>query len=267
MFHLNKTSQIVTVSPDIIISDYENQLVEEGLTGGYRPLSGYQSPLSECLALRTPNIYFLKYGGIEELCVGGEFTTRQGMSFQMKTVPRSATGCDLRRVVIGSESIVGQFKEVTLKVFPQPEISAWGLALSDSPSNAVELFRKMFGLMIRPLFIKIMGEEEGAGLVRSLNLKEEEEKTMMVFKLAGLKGMVEAEKDCISQIQEKDKVKFCWLSREAEIEVLEETVITPESYQAFASKFAMLVGMDLRNKQTKCEDNFREFLCSKDSAK
>lgn len=260
MFHLNKTSQIVTVSPDIRIYDYEKQLTEEGLTGGYRPLSGYQTPLSECLALRVPNIYFLKYGGIEELCVGGEFTTRKGVSFQIKTVPRSATGCDLRRVVIGSESIIGQFKEITLKVFPQPESSVWGLAFFDSPPSAVELFRKMFGVMIRPLFIKIM-EEEGAGLVRSLNLEEEGE-TMMVFKLAGLKGMVEAEKDCISRIGEKEKVKFCWLSREAEVEVLEETIVTPESYQAFASRFSALVGMDFRNKQTKCEDNFRKFLCS-----
>ena len=133
MMHLHKISQIVTLDPEIRIIDYERQLNGEGFTSGYRPVTGLQTSLASCLAERTGNLFFLKYGGIEELCVGGTVTTPQGVAFHIKDYPCAATGPDLRRAVIGSRQLLGRFREVSLKVFPLPETLAWGLALFDTP--------------------------------------------------------------------------------------------------------------------------------------
>ena len=65
MFQLNKISQLVTIDPDITFDDYEARLNNEGLTSGYLPLTGSGTTLSAVLASRIPNLYFVKYGGIE----------------------------------------------------------------------------------------------------------------------------------------------------------------------------------------------------------
>ncbi|MBI2341065.1 MAG: FAD-binding protein [Deltaproteobacteria bacterium] len=241
MLHLHKISQIAAVDPAMRVIDYERQLNSEGFTGGYRPVSGYQSSLSACLAERTANLFSLKYGGIEDICAGGTVTTPLGTAFTIKDYPRAATGPDLRRVLIGAGGLLGHFSSVSLKVFPLPEAQSWGLALFDRTEEAFEALRRMIGHFVRPLFVRILEEEEGGGLLRSLNLAEAS-KVVLAFKLAGLKGMVEAEREGVVKLHEGESVLFHWPGRPAEVEVLDQTLITKEAYLDFCERSAPLTG-------------------------
>ncbi|MBI4412320.1 MAG: hypothetical protein HY541_07550 [Deltaproteobacteria bacterium] len=259
MFHLHKISLIAVVDPEMRVIDYEQKLNAEGLTSGYRPVTGMQTPLSACLAERTANLFFLKYGGIEELCVGGAVVTPQGVAFPIKDYPRAATGCDLRRVVIGSRGLLGQFREGSLKVFPLPEALVWGLALFEGPEAALEGVRRMVGSFIRPLFVRIMEEKEGSGLLRSLNLSEEA-KVVLAFKLGGLKGMVEAEREAVMKLNEADNVLFHWPVRPAEVEVLDQTLIVREPCLDFWTKYAPLAGRNPASPATDGEEALKKYL-------
>lgn len=242
MFHIRKNSQIVEVGPDITLSDYEKLLNREGFTGGYRPLTGFQIRLGDCLEKRIPNLFFLRYGSIEDLCVGGTGTLASGESFVIKAAPRAACGPDFRKMIIGSEGLFGKFKDVLMRIFPLPAYELWGLALYEHPAEAQDGLRNILGLMIRPLFAKILSEEEGNGLLQSLNLAQSD-KTVLVFKLGGLKRMVEAEKETIWNIHDGKKVFFYWPSRPAERDILDETLVTPDGYRALAARCPELLGL------------------------
>lgn len=260
MIRLKKISQIATVDPGIILADYESELNYDGLTGGYRPFQGFEVPLSSCLSSRLSNLYFLKYGSIEELCIGGLVMNPGGKTFRIKTAPRSATGPDLRRLVVGSNNIFGYFTEVTLKVFPMPEHVQWGLALFDSVGRAAVGLRRMLGLFIRPMFARIMDDEEGLLLLRSLNLPEAD-KVILAFKLSGLKGMVEAESRTIVDIHENDDAGFYWPSKPSEVEMLDETLITPEGLLSLVEKTGAMAGRNPKTGETKAEIRLREYIC------
>lgn len=259
MLRLKKNSQLATVDPEIKVAEYERRLNEEGLTGGYHPLQGDQVSIDECLKKRLPNLFSLKYGGIDDLCAGGVIELPDNKHFTIKTAPRAATGSDLKKVIIGSDDCLGRFEEVTLRVFPLPESQMWGLALFEMPGESALFLRRMFGFFIRPLFVRLLDEEEAGGLLRSLNLKEAD-KVIVAFKLTGLKGMVEAEKETLLKLYEGEKVFFYWPTKSAEVEILDETLITPEGWVSFMEKASPFAGKDPKVAATEGERKFREFI-------
>ncbi len=226
---LNKTAQLLTFDPQVSIEETEKFLRSEGLTGGYYPLSGYHTLWTDCLAERRPNLYFLKYGGLEELCAGGLVKLPSGKLFSTKIYPRSATGPDLRRVVLGSRHVLGDFEEVTVRCFPLPEKEMWGLVLFETWEEAHDVVRKMMGFFIRPLCIRLLKEEAACVLLENLGYSGEDQ-VLLAFKLSGLARMVAAEKGVISHWVE-DKQSF-WPTDKRREEKLDQEFLTAASHQA-----------------------------------
>ncbi len=258
MFQLNKTSQLVTIDPAMSVDAYEDRLGNEGLTGGYFPITGSETTLTTALASRIPNLYFSKYGGIEELCVGGKVATPSGLVFPLKIYPRAAIGSDLRRVILGSQNILGRFEEVTLRIFPIPEYQLWGLALCENESEAVSAMRDLVGLMVHPLFMRVIDEEEGGALLQSLGLPAAQ-KFILAFKLTGLRDYVDATLDTISKINAGKKVFFYWPSKESEISFLDEQLLSAASYQFMNERYASLLGLGTARLPDQAERNFEKF--------
>ena len=259
MFRLQKNSMLVTLKPSITVAEYEEKLNADGLTGGYHPVTGYQVTLADCLRERTPNLLFLRYGGIEDLCVGGEVTTPKGHSFSIKTAPRSATGPDLRRSVVGSRGRLGAFREVVLRVFPLPQSQLWGIASVDSFARGLEFVRRIVSLFIRPLFLKILRDEEAEGVARSLNVSFEAP-VMVAFKLAGIKGMVEAEEQTLTEKADESAATLYWAKQPAESDVLDRTLITAETYHTLMETTSPLLGRSPKKGPTPGEAAFQKFL-------
>ncbi|EKD41391.1 MAG: FAD/FMN-containing dehydrogenase [uncultured bacterium] len=241
---INKISQVATFDPDLTIGEVDRLLSLEGFLSGYCPLEGIQLNLQTCALQRKPNLYFLKYGGMEDLCTGGVFKTKAGKRIVLKHVPRSAAGADLKRVFIGSAEHLGQFEELTLKIFSIPEFEAWGVVFFEHERESLKFIRAIYSQGLRPLFLKIANDAECSGVCRSLNLMRNYE-CGVVIKLSGLKGMVQAEKRMIEQYM--NIIDIHWTSRSAESEILEETIVNGESLTQVLSKTeALFMGTDLK---------------------
>lgn len=223
MYRLNKTSQIVSVSPDIILKEYEHLLNKEGLTGGYLPYEGYEISLEDCIYDRKPNLLGLKYGGFDEICSAGIAYTPKGRTYKMNQAPRAATGSDLCKVVVGGEKVLGTFKEVTMRVFPISEDEIWTKVDIQNNDEVKFIFRNLWGQFIRPLFAAI--GDDG----------------LFYLKFSGMKKMLKAEKKAISKLF-KDQFQFDWIDSRFEVQDLDQKFIQKKYHQDFIEKMSPLVG-------------------------
>jgi len=97
----------------------EAALAARGLTLGHFPQSFEFSTLGGWIATRSSGQQSNGYGSIEDLVVSVRVATPRGVLSTL-AVPRSAAGPDLRRVVAGSEGVLGVIVEATLRVRPAP---------------------------------------------------------------------------------------------------------------------------------------------------
>ena len=227
MITLNKTSLIAHVVSQVTVGDYEKFLNTQGLTGGYYPVSGLDVTMADCLKERTPNLYFLKYGGLDKLCVGGKAYTAEGQLFDLKIAPRSATGPDLHLAILGEGWRLACYREVVLRLFPIPEAESWGIAFCKNSEAAFEIFRAMMVLMINPLFARILDDEDLDIVTHKLNLPSDGDSALF-FKLSGLKSMFEAQKDALIRLHEGKKIIFYWPTKISEKTELNSSLINEE---------------------------------------
>jgi alkyldihydroxyacetonephosphate synthase len=99
--------------------DLEAQLRAHGYTLGHYPQSFEQSTLGGWVATRSRGQQSLGYGRIEQLFVGGNLEAPAG-SLRLAPFPASATGPDLREMVLGSEGRLGLLTEAFVRVVPIP---------------------------------------------------------------------------------------------------------------------------------------------------
>lgn len=261
MFQINKQANYITVQPELFISEYESRLNADGFTGAYLPLTGMEASFHECLLKRTSNMYGLKYGGLDNLCIGGKITTVKGKHFSTKIYPRAATGPDMRLAVLGSRGLLGHFLEVSLRIFPLPEYECWGMALFETPEEALKLLRNMIGAFIRPLFALVLEEDEAVKVFEALGYPKDQ-KIALLFKLTGLKRMVEAEQESIMKPISGSEVFIHWISRPKELALIDQKIISAESYQNI-NKIFPFFGGDLSPTSHKNENDFEKYFKEK----
>lgn len=261
MYRLNKTSQIVSVSPDIILREYENLLNQEGLTGGYLPYEGYQISLGECIYHRKPNLLGLKYGGLDEICSAGIAFTPKGRKYKMNQAPRAATGSDLCKVLVGGEKILGTFEEITMRIFPIPEEDIWGVINIKSEEEAKLIFKSLWGVFIRPVFAVIDNSEEITHH-KIISQFLSETNLVLLIKLSGMKRMLSAEMKSILEMF-KDKYQFSWIDNRFEVQELDQLLIRENYHQDFIEKMSPLVGRSMSSNDDKAERDLINYMSSK----
>lgn len=219
----------MTLSPEMTVGETEIQLKEEGLTCGYRPVTGWDATWSECLKERTPNLYFFQYGGLEELVAGGEISFKKSQSFPIKVAPRAATGPDWRLAVLGSQGRFGQFEQPTMRVFPLPQREIWGTATFENQHQARTAFRQWVGFFIRFKFVYF-----------DLTPSDRVE-SVLAFKLSGPKNWVEATREAITQLHENEEITLDWFEQVQATQL--EAAITSENFSHFINQMGALVGL------------------------
>lgn len=247
MLKIDKISELVTVSPEVLYTDYEEGLKAYGLTSGYFPVTDKLVSLAQCLSERIPNHLFLKYGGLEDLCVGGNVLLPGKKEFVIKTAPRSATGPDLRKMIIGAQNDCGFFENVVLRVFPLPERELWGVLSVPSKKEAKSFLAKMMGVFIFPALVFYI-EKRGRFLFH--------------FKLSGAWPVVEAEKDSLILACPKN-ADLSWVETTGEPGKLETENINKESFNRFLEVFSPLVGEKIAGQslaQKKLSDHLKKVL-------
>jgi alkyldihydroxyacetonephosphate synthase len=121
---LDERSQLAVVGGGIRAVELEAQLAERGFTLGHYPQSYEYVTIGGCAATRSAGQASTGYGRIDELVVGARLAAPSG-DLDLRAQPASAAGPELRRLVIGSEGVLGAITRVALRVRPVPELTRY----------------------------------------------------------------------------------------------------------------------------------------------
>ena len=119
LLDLNNQNNLATFGAGVSGPDLEAQLRAHGYTLGHYPQSFEQSTLGGWIATRSRGQQSLGYGRIEQLFVGGWLEAPAG-TLHLPCFPASATGPDVREMVLGSEGRLGILTEASVRVIPIP---------------------------------------------------------------------------------------------------------------------------------------------------
>jgi len=124
LLDLDETSRLATFQAGVAGPQLEEKLKARGYTLGHFPQSFEYSTLGGWIATRSSGQQSYRYGKIEQLFAGGSMETPRGR-LEMKPVPASAAGPDVREMVLGSEGRLGVITQAQVRVRRVPEAEAF----------------------------------------------------------------------------------------------------------------------------------------------
>jgi alkyldihydroxyacetonephosphate synthase len=120
------------------------ELKKYGVTMGHEPDSVEFSTLGGWIATNASGMKKNRYGNIEDLVLDVNVATAAGTLQHSGVSPRESTGVDLRRLMFGSEGVLGIITSAVVKIFPLPEAQVYGSVLFPTFEDG---FRFMYELM------------------------------------------------------------------------------------------------------------------------
>jgi alkyldihydroxyacetonephosphate synthase len=138
---LDERSQLAVVGGGMRAIDLEARLAERGFTLGHYPQSYEYVSIGGCVATRSAGQASTGYGRIDDLVVGARLAAPAG-DLDLRAEPASAAGPELRRLVIGSEGVLGAITRVALRVRPVPELARYEGWMFPSFGAGAEVLRR-----------------------------------------------------------------------------------------------------------------------------
>jgi alkyldihydroxyacetonephosphate synthase len=124
LLDLDETSRLANFQAGVAGPQLEEQLNSHGYTLGHFPQSFEYSTLGGWIVTRSSGQQSYRYGKIESLFAGGLLETPSGQ-LEIKPVPASAAGMDVREMVLGSEGRLGVVTQARVRVRRLPEAEAF----------------------------------------------------------------------------------------------------------------------------------------------
>ncbi len=199
-------SMLATFGAGVNGPELEAQLRAHGATLGHYPQSFEFSTLGGWVATRSAGQQALGYGRTEAFFAGGRLETPRGSMILPPEAPASATGPDLREMVLGSEGRLGILTDVTVRVHPLPaKEQFWGVFFPDFAAGR-EAVREMvqIGLPLSMLRLSTATETRTTLLLagherlihtmeRMLSLRNiREQKALLLVGASGTESLVRA---------------------------------------------------------------------------
>ncbi len=154
-------SMTATLEPGLRGPEAEALLAEHGLTIGHFPQSFEYATIGGFAATRSSGQSSAGYGRFDAMVVGLRVATPVG-ELNLGSAPASASGPDLRQVILGSEGTFGVITEVRLRVRKLPETKTYeGWSWPDFTSGATAL-RNLAQSGELPTVIRLSDEAETA---------------------------------------------------------------------------------------------------------
>jgi alkyldihydroxyacetonephosphate synthase len=169
---LDERSQVAVVGGGMRAVELEARLGERGFTLGHYPQSYEYVTIGGCAATRSAGQSSTGYGRIDELVVGARLAAPAG-DLDLRAQPASAAGPELRRVVVGSEGVLGAITRVAVRVRPAPEVTRYEGWMFPSFGAGAEALRHL---------------EQGGGSPDLTRLSDEAE-TRLGLAMSGLRGV------------------------------------------------------------------------------
>jgi alkyldihydroxyacetonephosphate synthase len=120
---LDERSGLATFRAGTLGPAIEEALAPHAMTLGHFPQSWERSTIGGWVAARSAGQESIGYGRIEDLFAGGVVEAPAG-TIELRPLPASAAGPDLRELVLGSEGRLGVLTEVIVRTAARPPIRA-----------------------------------------------------------------------------------------------------------------------------------------------
>jgi alkyldihydroxyacetonephosphate synthase len=218
LYALSETNHLATFGAGITGIVLEAQLRAHGYTLGHFPQSFEYSSLGGWIATRSSGQQSLGYGRIEQLFAGGRVETPT-CTLTLRPYPASATGLDLREIVLGSEGRLGILTEATVRVRPLPEQEHYQVVFFPEWEPGISAVREMVQARLPLVMLRLNTPIETktqlalAGHERLLSALEHllaargigNSKCMLIMGIAGRKATVKDTREEALGIARKQK--------------------------------------------------------------
>jgi alkyldihydroxyacetonephosphate synthase len=156
---VDEESLAVRVQAGVRGDRLEAALAARGLTVGHHPQAGGLSTVGGWIA--APSAGQASSGcGIDDLVLGAVAVLSGGGILRLGAVPRSAVGLDLRRLLVGSEGLLGVVTEATLAVAHAAPNLRWLALAPPSFEVGIVLARTLTQDGLRPLVLRLSDEPD-----------------------------------------------------------------------------------------------------------
>ena len=126
---IDRTNMMACIQAGAVGRNIMNELKKYGVTIGHEPDSVEFSTLGGWIATNASGMKKNRYGNIEDLILDVSVITAAGKLERTSASPRESVGLDLRRLMFGSEGMLGIITSAIIKIFPFPEVQEYGSIL------------------------------------------------------------------------------------------------------------------------------------------
>jgi alkyldihydroxyacetonephosphate synthase len=224
---LNDVNLTVRVQPGINGMNLERTLNRKGYTMGHIPQSLYCSTLGGWLACRAAGQFSTKYGKIDDMVISLEAVLPQGEIIKSKTVPKSSTGPQIDRLLLGSEGTLGIITECTLKIWLYTEKRVFQSYAFSELEQALESIRLILRRGIYPAVVRLYDKIETSR--HFYQMKKAKGKCMLILVMEGDGELVNLEEKVSHAVCTAHKGVSCgehpvehWLSTRFNVKEISE---------------------------------------------
>jgi alkyldihydroxyacetonephosphate synthase len=156
---VDAVSLTATVEAGISGPGLEDELNKRGFTLGHFPQSFQFSVLGGWIASRSAGQVSTKYGKIEDMVESLTLVSPNG-KLDTKAVPASATGPQLKQVLIGSEGTMGVITKAKLRIHHVPAVSRYEGLMFKSFRNGINAIRETMQSGSVPAMMRLSDPDE-----------------------------------------------------------------------------------------------------------
>ena len=140
---IDKKNMMACIQAGAAGREIMSELQKYGVTMGHEPDSVEFSTLGGWVATNASGMKKNRYGNIEDLVLDIQVATADGKLERTGVSPRESVGLDLRKLLFGSEGMLGIVTSAVVKIFKLPEVQEYGSVLFPTFEDG---FRFMYDL-------------------------------------------------------------------------------------------------------------------------
>lgn len=159
VLEVDATSLIATVETGISGPELEDALNGKGFTLGHFPQSFQFSVLGGWMATRSAGQLSTKYGKIEDMVESLTLISPSGR-LETRAVPASASGPELKQLLIGSEGTLGVITRAKLRIRRLPEVRKYEGLMFKSFRGGIYAIRETMQSGLIPTMMRLSDPDE-----------------------------------------------------------------------------------------------------------
>ena len=188
---LSPRDRLMVVEPGAICADVNSALAKERMFFPPDPGSSSICTVGGMASTNASGVRAVKYGTMKDFVMGLEVVLADGRIIRTGTrAPKSSSGYDLTRLIVGSEGTLGVITELTLKIIPAPEYTVAVVAAFSRIEDAGAAISRILGAGVPLACAEIMDRVSLSVIREAMRLQIPDCDGMLLMELDGEKAAV-----------------------------------------------------------------------------